>query len=98
VPASRFPPAVEAAAYFVCAESLTNVAKHAAASQVHIGVTQESGRLRVVIADDGIGGADPSRSSGLRGLADRVEALGGSLAVQSPPGAGTRVVAELPCG
>jgi signal transduction histidine kinase len=98
VPASRFPPAIEAAAYFVCAESLTNVAKHAAASQVHIGVTQESGRLRVVIADDGIGGADPSRSSGLRGLADRVEALGGSLAVQSPPGGGTRVVAELPCG
>jgi len=98
VPASRFPLAVEAAAYFVCAESLTNVAKHAAASQVHVGVTQENGRLRVVIADDGVGGADPSRSSGLRGLADRVEALGGSLAVRSPPGGGTRVVAELPCG
>jgi signal transduction histidine kinase len=98
VPATRFPPAVEAAAYFVCAESLTNVAKHAEASRVHIVVTLESGRLRVVIADDGIGGADPSRSSGLRGLADRVEALGGSLAVQSPPGGGTRVMAELPCG
>ena len=65
---------------------------------MHIGVTQENRRLRVVIADDGIGGADLSRSSGLRGLADRVEALGGSLAVQSPPGGGTRVVAELPCG
>src|SRR5215472_16899290 len=98
VPATRFPPAVEAAAYFVCSESLTNVAKHAEASQVHIIITQENGRLRVVIADDGIGGADPSRSSGLRGLADRVEALGGSLAVQSPPGGGTRVMAELPCG
>jgi signal transduction histidine kinase len=98
VPAPRFPPAVEAAAYFVCAESLTNVAKHAEASQVHIDITQENGRLRVVIADDGIGGADPSRSSGLRGLADRVEALSGSLAVESPPGGGTRVVAELPCG
>src|SRR5215472_6798895 len=98
VPATRFPPAVEAAAYFVCAESLTNLAKHAAASQVRIGITQENGRLRVVIADDGVGGADPSRSSGLRGLADRVEALGGSLAVQSPPGGGTRVVAEVPCG
>jgi len=98
VPAARFPPAVEAAAYFVCAESLTNVAKHAAASQVHLSITQENGRLIVVIADDGIGGADPSRSSGLRGLADRVEALGGSLAVDSPPGGGTRVTANLPCG
>jgi signal transduction histidine kinase len=98
VPATRFPPAVEAAAYFVCAESLTNVAKHAEASQARMGITQDNGRLTVVIADDGIGGADPSRSSGLRGLADRVEALGGSLAVDSPPGGGTRVVAELPCG
>src|SRR5215813_4374756 len=98
VPATRFPPAIEAAAYFVCAESLTNVAKHAAASQVHLSITQENGRLRVVVADDGVGGADPSRSSGLRGLADRVEALGGSLTVDSPPGGGTRVTAELPCG
>jgi signal transduction histidine kinase len=98
VPAARFSPAVEAAAYFVCAESLTNVAKHAAASQVDLSITQENGRLRVVIADDGIGGADPARSSGLRGLADRVEALGGSLALDSPPGGGTRVMAELPCG
>jgi signal transduction histidine kinase len=98
VPATRFPPAVEAAAYFVCAESLTNVAKHAEASQVHISITQENGQLRVVIADDGIGGADPSRNSGLRGLADRVEALGGSLAVDSPPSGGTRVMAKLPCG
>jgi signal transduction histidine kinase len=98
VPPARFPPAIEAAAYFVCAESLTNVAKHAEASTVHIGITQESGQLTVVVADDGIGGADPSRSSGLRGLSDRVEALGGSLAVESPPGGGTRVMAELPCG
>jgi len=98
VSATRCPPAVEAAAYFVCAESLTNVAKHAAASQVHLSITQEDGRLRVAIADDGIGGADPARSSGLRGLADRVETLGGSFAVESPPGGGTRVMAELPCG
>jgi signal transduction histidine kinase len=98
VPAARFPPAVEAAAYFVCAELLTNVAKHAEASQVQMSITEENGRLRVVITDDGIGGADPSRSSGLRGLADRVGALGGSLAVESPPGGGTRVKAELPCG
>jgi signal transduction histidine kinase len=98
VPPARFPPAIEAAAYFVCAESLTNVAKHAEASQVRIGITQENGRLTVVVADDGTGGADPSRSSGLRGLSDRVEALGGRLAVDSPPGGGTRVMAELPCG
>jgi len=98
VPSARFPPAIEAAAYFVCAESLTNVAKHAEASQVRIAITQGNGRLTVVVADDGIGGADRSRSSGLRGLADRVEALGGRLAVDSPPGGGTRVMAELPCG
>jgi signal transduction histidine kinase len=97
-PATRFPGAVEAAAYFVCAESLTNVAKHAEASRVHIGITQENGRLNVTVADDGVGGADLSRSSGLRGLRDRVEALGGSLAVDSPPGGGTSVRAELPCG
>jgi len=97
VPAERFPPAIEAAAYFVCAESLTNVAKHAEASQVHIGITAGNRRLTVVVADDGVGGADPSRSSGLRGLSDRIEALGGSLTVDSPPGGGTRVVAELPC-
>ena len=98
MPPARFAPAIEAAAYFVCAESLTNVAKHAGASQVRIGITQENGRLTVVVADDGTGGADPSRSSGLRGLSDRVEALGGRLAVDSPPGGGTRVMAELPCG
>src|SRR5215472_10120860 len=98
VPSARFPPAIEAAAYFVCAESLTNVAKHAEASKVRIGITQANGRLTVVVADDGTGGADRSRSSGLRGLADRVEALGGRLAVDSPPGGGTRVMAELPCG
>src|SRR5215469_67632 len=98
VPATRFPPAVEAAAYFICAESLANVAKHAEASRVHIAITQEDGRLRVVVADDGAGRADLSRGSGLRGLCDRVGALGGSLAVDSPPGGGTRVLAELPCG
>jgi signal transduction histidine kinase len=97
-PPARFPPTIEAAAYFVCAESLTNIVKHAEASQVHIGITAEDGWLTVVVADDGIGGADPSRSSGLRGLSDRVEALGGSLAVKSPRGGGTRVTVELPCG
>jgi signal transduction histidine kinase len=97
VPAGRFPPPIEAAAYFVCAESLTNVAKHASAAQARIRIAHEHGWLTVVIADDGMGGADPSRSSGLRGLRDRIEALGGSLAVDSPPGGGTRVMAALPC-
>lgn len=97
VPPGRFPPAIEAAAYFVCAESLTNAAKHANASRARIRIAHGNGQLTVVVADDGVGGADPSRSSGLRGLADRVEALGGSLAVDSPPGSGTRVMAELPC-
>ena len=97
-PQTRFPHAIEVAAYFVCAESLANVAKHAEASKVHIDIAQENGRLTVIIADNGIGGADPSRGSGLRGLADRVEALGGWLAVDSAPSGGTRVVAQLPCG
>jgi signal transduction histidine kinase len=97
VPGGRFPPAIEAAAYFVCAESLTNVAKHASASVARIRIAHEHGRLTVVVADDGVGGADPSRSSGLRGLSDRIEALGGALAVDSPPGGGTRVIAALPC-
>jgi signal transduction histidine kinase len=92
----RAPAPVEAAAYFVCAEALTNVAKYAGATRVTIEVRGEPGRLVVKIADDGAGGADPGRGSGLRGLADRVEALGGRLSVESPPGAGTRLVAELP--
>jgi signal transduction histidine kinase len=92
----RFPAAVEAAAYFVCAEALTNVAKYAYASFVQIEVRADAGRLVVQIVDDGAGGAEPDRGSGLRGLADRVEALGGRLSVESPRGAGTRVVAEIP--
>ena len=92
----RAPAPVEAAAYFVCAEALTNVAKYARAARVTIEARREPGRLVVAIADDGAGGADPARGSGLRGLADRVEALGGRLSVESPPGAGTRLEAELP--
>ena len=80
----------------MCAEALTNVAKYARAARVTIEARREPGRLVVAIADDGAGGADPSRGSGLRGLADRVEALGGRLSVESPPGAGTRLEAELP--
>ena len=85
-------------AYFVCAEALTNIAKHAAAARVTVAVTASDGRLRVEIADDGVGGADPAHGSGLRGLADRVETLGGTLRVESTPGHGTRLAAEIPLG
>jgi signal transduction histidine kinase len=91
----RLDPATEAAAYFVCSEALANVAKHARSSEVGVRVAAANGFLTVEVTDDGVGGADPG-GSGLRGLADRVEALGGSLTVTSPPGGGTRVVAELP--
>jgi signal transduction histidine kinase len=94
-PPDRWPPAVEAAAYFVCSEALTNVAKYAHASGVTVVVSEGGGRLRVAVADDGVGGADPAAGSGLRGLADRVEALGGRLRVASERGRGTRVLAEL---
>jgi signal transduction histidine kinase len=96
VPRRRFPAPQEAAAYFVCSEGLTNVAKYAQASGARIDVALVGPRLIVRIADDGVGGADPARGSGLRGLADRVEALGGVLSVSSPPRAGTRLEAELP--
>ena len=94
--AGRFPAAIEAAAYFVCAEALTNVAKYAGASLARIALHRDPGRLVVEIVDDGVGGADPGRGSGLRGLADRVEALGGQLSVQSRAESGTRVLAEIP--
>ena len=93
----RLPEPVEAAAYFVVAEALANVIKYASASSVFVRVESGNGRAVVEVADDGAGGADPSRGTGLRGLADRVEALGGRLSVQSPPGEGTRLRAEIPC-
>jgi signal transduction histidine kinase len=93
----RLPEPVEAAAYYVVAEALTNVAKYASASSVSVRVGSRNGRAVVEVSDDGVGGADPARGSGLRGLADRVEALGGRLAVESPPGEGTRLRAEIPC-
>ena len=92
----RLPATVEAAAYYVVAESLTNVAKYAEASQVEIRVGCVNGDAVVEVVDDGIGGADASRGSGLRGLADRVEALDGRLGVESPSSGGTRVWAEIP--
>jgi signal transduction histidine kinase len=92
----RLAPALEAAVYFLCSEALANTAKHAEATSMTIRVSQSSGRLLVALADDGVGGADPGRGSGLRGLADRVEALGGQLSVRSPVGGGTRLDAAIP--
>jgi signal transduction histidine kinase len=94
----QLPERVAVAVYFVCAEALTNVAKHAAAAHIAVAVTSSDGRVRVEIADDGIGGADPAHGSGLRGLADRVETLGGTLLVESTSGHGTRLAAEIPLG
>jgi signal transduction histidine kinase len=98
VPEQRLAEPVEAAVYFVVAESLTNAVKHAEASELRVVMRTEAAALRVEIADDGRGGADlrAGNGSGLRGLADRVEALGGELAVESVPGAGTTVRAVLP--
>ena len=94
----RLPPPVEAAAYYVVSESLTNVTKYAEASAVEVRLSRRNGVARVEVVDDGVGGADASRGSGLRGLADRVEALDGRLGVESSPAAGTRVWAEIPLG
>jgi signal transduction histidine kinase len=93
---SRLPLMVEAAAYYVVAETLTNATKHAAASQVRIEATNRDGRLELSIVDDGVGGADPQRGSGLTGLVDRVDALGGRMDISSPPGRGTWMRIELP--
>jgi signal transduction histidine kinase len=93
----RLPEPVELAAYFVAAEALTNVAKYAQASAAEVRVWRADGRAFVEISDDGIGGADETLGTGLRGLSDRVAALEGSLRVVSAPGDGTVVVAELPC-
>ena len=93
----RLPEPVEVAAYYLVSESLANVAKHACASTASVEVSQANGQIVVEIVDDGVGGADSERGSGLRGLADRVEALGGRLRVWSPTGGGTRVKAEMPC-
>jgi signal transduction histidine kinase len=96
LPGDRLPEAIEAAAYFVVAEALTNVVKYAHASQATVRVCQRNGSAVVEVADDGVGGADPGRGSGLRGLADRVAALDGRIAIESPAGAGTRLRAEIP--
>jgi len=94
----RLPGDVEAAAYFLVSEAVTNAVKHANATAVSLSAGRENGCLRIVVADDGVGGAGLRPGSGLAGLADRVDALGGRLEIDSPPGVGTRVHAELPCG
>ena len=96
VPAERYHEAVEAAAYYVVTESLANVARYARASAASVRVGANEGRLEVVVGDDGVGGADPEAGTGLRGLADRVAALDGTLAIESPRGGGTRVSASIP--
>ena len=94
----RLPPQVEAAAYFVVCEAVTNAVKHASPSHVRVEAWVADGELRLVVADDGIGGATVADGTGLMGLTDRVEAQGGTLLIYSPPGAGTRIEAEIPCG
>src|SRR4029077_11002197 len=93
---ARLPERVEVAAYYVVSEMLTNAAKHAHAAHVRVDVEATNGVLRVGVSDDGAGGADPARGSGLVGLKDRVESLGGAISVQSPPGEGTSLDVELP--
>jgi signal transduction histidine kinase len=93
---TRAQPAVEAIAYFVAAEALTNVAKHARASQVHVGLHGDDHTVTITVRDDGIGNADPA-GAGLAGLAARVAAVDGQLTIDSPPGGPTVITAELPC-
>jgi PAS domain S-box-containing protein len=98
VPSERFPAAVEAAVYFVVAEALTNASRYADATTVEVEARLRDGRVELEIRDDGRGGADPARGSGLRGMADRVAALGGRFEVVSPAGEGTTLRAAIPCG
>lgn len=98
VPDGRYPEPVESAVYFVVSEALANVAKHAHARSAAVSIAPDNSRLIVHVRDDGRGGADDQSGSGLRGLADRVGALNGSVTVTSTPGAGTTVRAEIPCG
>ncbi len=94
----RLPEPVEAAAYYVAAEALTNAAKHAQASLVELRVEEDERAVRLAVCDDGVGGADATGGSGLIGLRDRVDAIGGTIEIASPPGAGTTVLARLPVG
>jgi signal transduction histidine kinase len=94
----RPPAAVESTAYFVVVEALTNVAKHADATKASVSIERRGDRLAIDITDDGLGGASTTNGSGLHGLAERVQALGGWMQVLSPAGGPTSVLVELPCG
>jgi signal transduction histidine kinase len=96
LPEERLAGPAEAAAYYVVAEAITNVAKYANASIVTVSVSRANGHATVVVSDDGVGGADPAQGTGLRGLADRLEALDGRLVIDSPVERGTRISAEIP--
>jgi signal transduction histidine kinase len=95
---TRFPEPIEVAAYYVASEALANATKHAQASRVEVTLATRNGRLLLSVRDDGVGGADPARGSGLVGLSDRVQALGGTVSVHSPAGAGTRLLVDFPVG
>jgi len=96
IPNDRYPPSIESAAYFVVAEALTNVAKYANAKTARVMATSTDDCLTLTIEDDGVGGAHASAGSGLSGLHDRITALSGTLTLNSPPGRGTRIRAEIP--
>jgi signal transduction histidine kinase len=96
VPTASLPVEIEAAAYFVCSEALANVAKYASASRAVVVISLGVRTVAIEVADDGNGGADAALGSGLRGLNDRVEALGGTLRIASPHGGGTRLEVDLP--
>jgi signal transduction histidine kinase len=98
VDVSRRPsPTVEAVAYFVVSEGLTNIAKHAQASQAEVFVQRASDRLHIIVSDDGVGGADPARGTGLAGLAKRAASVDGTFEIASPPGGPTLLTVDLPC-
>ena len=92
----RPPEPIEVAAYYVCSEAITNATRHAHASVVRVAVEERDDRLHLSIRDDGVGGVNSARGSGLIGLRDRVEALGGTLEVSGPPGQGTLILVQLP--
>ena len=96
IPDRRLPPAVEATAYFIVSEALANVAKHARATNVSIAAINSATTLRIEVGDDGVGGADSASGSGIRGLQDRVAAIGGTFKMESPVGQGTLAIAEIP--
>ena len=98
LPGERLPEAIELAAYYVVAEALTNVAKYAEATCARVDLDRHNGRLLVRVSDDGVGGADPAQGTGLRGLADRLAIIEGRLDVDSEPGRGTTITAQIPCG